>query len=79
MRLYCRQVPVAADVDFDNFAQQMEGFTGADIESLCKKAALSAIVDFQNGVRKAPFAVLRSDFETIIESYLKSTTAIEPS
>ncbi len=79
MRLYCRQVPVAADVDFDNFAQQMEGFTGADIESLCKKAALSAIVDFQNGVRKAPFTVLRSDFETIIESYLKSTTAIEPS
>jgi transitional endoplasmic reticulum ATPase len=74
MRLCCRKVPVAADVDFDVFSQQMEGFTGADIESLCKKATLSAIVDFQNGARKTPFAVLRSDFETIIESYLKSTT-----
>jgi transitional endoplasmic reticulum ATPase len=81
MRLCCRQVPVAPDVDFDDFARQMENFTGADIESMCKKATLSAIVDFQNhdfqnGARKPPFVVLRSDFETIIESYLKSTTQL---
>jgi transitional endoplasmic reticulum ATPase len=73
MRLCCRQVPVASDVDFDNFAQQMEGFTGADIESLCKKATLSAIVDFQNGVRKAPFTVHRSDFEALLEPYVQGT------
>jgi transitional endoplasmic reticulum ATPase len=72
MRLCCHQVPVASDVDFDNFAQQMEGFTGADIESLCKKATLSAIVDFQNGVRKAPFTVHRSDFEALLEPYVQA-------
>jgi transitional endoplasmic reticulum ATPase len=73
MRLCCQQVPVAPDIDFDNFAQQMEGFTGADVESLCKKATLSAIVDFQNGVRKAPFIVHRSDFEALLESYDQGT------
>jgi transitional endoplasmic reticulum ATPase len=69
LRLCCSQVPLAAEIDFAEFAEQMDGFTGADIESLCKKATLSAIVDFQNGARKAPFVVLRSDFAAIVESY----------
>jgi len=33
--------------------------TGADIESLCKKATLSAIVEIQRGKRLAPFVVTR--------------------
>jgi transitional endoplasmic reticulum ATPase len=72
MRLCCRRVPLAADIDFDDFAMLTEGFTGADIESLCKKATLSAIVDFQHGARSAPFVVLRSDFQAVVKSYLES-------
>ncbi|MGB8523289.1 MAG: AAA family ATPase [Candidatus Acidiferrales bacterium] len=68
MRLCCRRVPLAADVDFDDFAGRMEGLTGADIESLCKKATLLAIVEFQDGNRVAPFTVLRSDFLAVLES-----------
>jgi transitional endoplasmic reticulum ATPase len=68
MRLRCRRVPVAPDVDFEEFAGRMEGLTGADIESLCKKATLLAIVEFQNGGRVAPFVVLRSDFLAVLES-----------
>ncbi|MHB8816422.1 MAG: AAA family ATPase, partial [Steroidobacteraceae bacterium] len=68
MRLCCRRVPLAPDVDFEEFADRMEGCTGADIESLCKKATLSAIVEFQDGTRRAPFVVLRSDFLAILES-----------
>ncbi|MGD0570866.1 MAG: AAA family ATPase [Candidatus Sulfotelmatobacter sp.] len=68
MRLCCRRVPVAADVDFEEFAGRTEGFTGADIESLCKKAALSAIVEFQDRTRTAPFVVLRRDFLAVLES-----------
>lgn len=75
MRLCCRQVPVAADVSFDDFAKQMEGFTGADIESLCKKATLSAIVDFQDGAGHAPFAVLHSDFQAVVDSSRKQSAA----
>ena len=68
MRLCCRRVPLAPDVEFEEFAGRMEGLTGADIESLCKKATLSAIVEFQDGTRVAPFTVLRSDFLSVLES-----------
>jgi len=66
MRLCCRRVPLAPDVDFEEFAGRMEGFTGADIESLCKKATLLAIAEFQEGTRIAPLVVLRSDFLAVI-------------
>jgi transitional endoplasmic reticulum ATPase len=68
MRLCCRRVPLAPEVDFEDFAARTEGLTGADIESLCKKATLQAIVEFQDGARPAPFVVLRSDFLSVLES-----------
>jgi len=68
MRLCCRRVPLAPDVDFEDFAARTEGFTGADIESLCKKATLLAIVELQDGTRPAPFVVLRSDFLAVLEA-----------
>ena len=46
----------------------MEGLTGADIESLCKKATLSAIVEIQRGTRLAPFVVTRGDFLAVLEA-----------
>jgi transitional endoplasmic reticulum ATPase len=68
LRLCCRRAPLAPEIDFDEFVGQMEGLTGADIESLCKKATLSAIVQFQAGARVAPFVVLRDDFLKVLES-----------
>ncbi|MCU1303236.1 MAG: ATPase [Candidatus Sulfotelmatobacter sp.] len=68
MRLCCQRVPLASDVDFDDFAARTEGFTGADIESLCKKAALSAIAEFQDGTRAAPLRVLRDDLLAVLDS-----------
>jgi len=68
LRLCCKRVPVASDVNFDEFAEQTEGLTGADIESLCKKATLSAVAEFQDGTRSAAFTVLRNDFLKVLES-----------
>jgi transitional endoplasmic reticulum ATPase len=68
MQLCCRRVPVAPDVDCDEFAGRMDGLTGADIESLCKKATLFAIAEFEEGTRVPPFAVLRSDFLAVLDS-----------
>jgi transitional endoplasmic reticulum ATPase len=62
MRLCCRRVPIAPDVDFEEFAGRADGLSGADIESLCKKATLRAIAEFQDGTRVPPFVVLQSDF-----------------
>jgi len=68
MRLCCGHVPLAPDVDFEDFAERMDGLTGADIESICKKATLLAIAEFQAGRRAAPFVVLRADFLAVLES-----------
>ncbi len=68
MRLCCRRVPLAPDFDFEEFADRMEGSTGADIESLCKKATLLAIAEFHAGTRVPPFAVLRNDFLAVLDS-----------
>ena len=78
MRLCCRRVPLAPDVDFEEFTGRMEGSTGADIESLCKKATLSAIVEFQDGHRIAPFVVLRSDFLRVLESERGGPKQLKP-
>jgi transitional endoplasmic reticulum ATPase len=68
MQLCCRRVPLAPDVDFEEFAGRMEGLTGADIESLCKKAALMAIAEFQDGTCLAPLVVLRRHFLAVLKS-----------
>jgi transitional endoplasmic reticulum ATPase len=77
MRLCCRRVPVASDLDFEEFSARLEGTTGADIESLCKKATLLAISEFQNGTRSAPFVVLRSDFMAVLDSDRGSPKQLE--
>jgi len=66
VRLCCRQLPLAPDVDLAELARRTDDLTGADLESLCKKAALFAIADYQNGGRAAPFAVTRSDFDAVV-------------
>jgi transitional endoplasmic reticulum ATPase len=58
-------MPLASDVDLDELATRTDGLTGADLEALCKKAALVAIGDFQHGLRGGPFVVRRSDFEAV--------------
>src|SRR5439155_13392902 len=38
IRLWCARMPVAPDVDFIALARRTDGSTGADLETLCKKA-----------------------------------------
>jgi len=68
IRLCCRQIPLAADVDAADLARRMDGLTGADIESVCKKATLLAIADFQAGRRGTQFVVNGDDFNSCIQN-----------
>ena len=78
LRLCCGRVPLAPDVDFEEFAERTEGLTGADIESICKKATLLAIAEFQGRRRAAPFVVLRRDFLAVLESDRGSANHLKP-
>jgi transitional endoplasmic reticulum ATPase len=68
----CRRVPLAADVQLAQLSELTDSCTGADIESLCKKATLAAIVEFQNNKRSPPFRVLRNDFLAVLPSSCNS-------
>jgi transitional endoplasmic reticulum ATPase len=68
MRLCCRRVPLAPEVNLEDLAGRTEGLTGADVESLCKKATLLAIAEFQGGSRAVPFAVRLADFLAVLDS-----------
>ena len=52
-RFYLRRAPLAADVDLAELARRTEGRTGADIESLCRKAMLVAIDRYRTAARMA--------------------------
>jgi len=77
LRLCSRRVPLAPDVDLDEFAAQLEGSTGADIESLCKKATLLAIAKYQGGAQSAPFAVRRRDFQSVLDTHRGSPASLK--
>jgi SpoVK/Ycf46/Vps4 family AAA+-type ATPase len=57
----------------------LEGSTGADIESLCKKATLLAIAKFQDSAQTAAFTVRRSDFQSVLDSHRGSPAQMKDS
>ncbi|HJZ72604.1 MAG TPA: hypothetical protein VKE51_12755, partial [Vicinamibacterales bacterium] len=59
---------LAPDVDLDAIARSTDDLTGADLEAVCKKAALVAIADFQRSRRGAPLVVRRRDFEAALRN-----------
>jgi transitional endoplasmic reticulum ATPase len=75
VRICCRQVPVALDMDLDALARRAEGYTGADLETLCKKATLLAIAEFHRGARGKPFLVHERDFLAVLENGLSTEAA----
>lgn len=64
LQIHTRGMPLANDVDFPSLASELHGYTGADIESLCREAAIRAIR------RYLPMIDLDSD--TIPADVLKS-------
>ncbi len=42
-KVHTRNMPLAEDVNLEELARLTEGYTGADIESLCREAAMSAL------------------------------------
>src|SRR6202050_354077 len=78
LRLCCKRVPLAPDIDLEEFAGKTEGLTGDDIESLCKKDTLLSIAEFQDGTRAAQFVVLRNDFLNVLEADRDSHKQLNP-
>ncbi len=46
LQIHTRGMPIAEDVELKRLASELHGYTGADIKSLCREAALKAIRRF---------------------------------
>jgi ATP-dependent 26S proteasome regulatory subunit len=56
LKIFVSHMPLAPDVDLASIAKSAVNFTGADLESLCREAGLSAIRMRSETVSRADFS-----------------------
>lgn len=64
LEIHTRNIPTSTDIKFSELAGCTEGFSGADLASICQKAAMRALTLHD----KTPCVQL-SDFKAILEEY----------
>ncbi|MEM1643278.1 MAG: CDC48 family AAA ATPase [Desulfurococcaceae archaeon] len=69
LKVHTRKMPLAEDVDLDELADKTEGFSGADLASLVKQAAMEALLEDVNAK-----VVCRRHFIKALESVKPSIT-----
>ena len=72
LKIHTKSMPLAKDVDINELVQKMEGYSGADIEAVCREAAMLALRD--NIKAKL---VTSSNFEAAIQSIKPSLSKEE--
>ncbi len=71
--IHTRGMPISEDVDLKNLASELHGYTGADIKSLCREAAMKSIrrylpeIDLET--EKIPSEILKSMEIKLIDFY----------
>ncbi len=67
---HAHKLPLAADVDFDVLAEATQGFSGADIEGICRRAGLIAMrQSLSNNDPQSPPVVNMGTFEHILRGW----------
>ncbi len=73
LEIHTRGMPISEDIDLKDLSSELHGYTGADIKSLCKEAALKSIrrylpeIDLET--EKIPSEVLQSMEIKLIDFY----------
>src|SRR3989344_4497244 len=82
LRIHTRGMPLEKDVNFDEIASKAIGYTGADIEVLCKEAALKSIKPYfselKNIQEKVPTQIL-DKIKVSRQHFVDAMKFVEPS
>jgi len=82
LQIHTRGMPLSKDVDLDRLAEMTIGYTGADLEMLCKEAAMKALKKYLPELKKyeekVPTEVLEK-IEVTMHDFLEAYRKIEPS
>ena len=82
LEIHSRGMPLADDVDLARLAAITHGFVGADLESLCREAAMTTLrrvmpeIDFAS--EEVPFDVLMA-LKVTMANFLSALAEVEPS
>lgn len=82
LHIHTRGMPLAQDVDLEKLAQVTHGFVGADLEALCREAAMNALrkimpsIDFQ--LDEIPYETLLG-LEVTMDNFSEALKETEPS
>ncbi len=82
LQIHTRGMPLAEDVNLDEFADITHGFVGADLEALCKEAAMNALrkvlpkIDLEEEI--IPPEILEN-LEVTKDDFREAWKSIEPS
>lgn len=71
LAVHCRDRRVAASVNLEKIARETEGFSGADLEALCRRAATTAIresIEREPTATFSPFEILQPHFIRAFET-----------
>ena len=82
LEIYSRGMPLASDVDMGHLAAITHGFVGADLEALCREAAMNCLRPLMSDI---DFALARIPYEELaklevrMDDFLTALREIEPS
>ena len=82
LHIHTRGMPLAKDVDLEKLSQITHGFVGADLEALCREAAMNALrkimpsIDFQ--LDEIPYETLLK-LEVTMSDFSEALKEVEPS
>ena len=79
LKIHCEAMPLADDVDFQRIAEATNGFTGADIEMLCKESALKALGEFIEENGGAEGKIKNGGPQVSMEHFADALKEVEPS
>ena len=81
LQIHTRNMPLAGDVDLNELADQTHGYVGADLETLCKEAAMYVLRDILPEIdldEEIPSEVLEK-LEIGREAMIEGMRTVEPS
>jgi transitional endoplasmic reticulum ATPase len=82
LEIHSRGMPLAGDVDMAHLAEITHGFVGADMEALCREAAMICLrrimPDIDFGLASVPYEQL-SELEVHMEDFVVALREVEPS
>ncbi len=82
LEIYARGMPLAGDVDLGGLAEVTHGFTGADLNALCREAAMAALrrqlPDVALGSGPIPYESLMA-MEVAMPDFREALTEVAPS